>query len=388
MSMLDRLLPEPSFVVRDPQEVVRQMVAQYEQLTGKTLYPAQVERIQIDVAAYRESLVREAIQDAAKLNLVRFSRAPILDYLAENVGVQRLNAVAATTTLRFTFSPVPTLSTLLPAGVLVEGAGLVFQTSSTVLVASGQASVDVPAFCTQVGVVGNGFAPGQINALDGNVPGFAVTGVSNITATAGGANEESDERLRERVVLAPEQFSTAGSAGSYRYHAVSAHPDVVDVAIRSPQLALQSGSIAAVGDVPAGCVYIYPLTRQGLPSTPIKNAVAAACSAETVRPLTDFVQVFDPELQTYALTVQLTILTGADAVATLARAQQAAQEFVAERSSRLGADIVRSQIINVLQGSGVYNVNLVQPAADLLVPAHGWAQCAGISVTVAGVANG
>ena len=42
-------LPEPSFIDRDPQAITAEIVAQYEQLTGKTLYPAQVERLLIDV---------------------------------------------------------------------------------------------------------------------------------------------------------------------------------------------------------------------------------------------------------------------------------------------------------------------------------------------------
>ena len=59
-------LPEPSFIDRDPQAITAEIVAQYEQLTGKTLYPAQVERLLIDVIAYRETLVRIGIQEAAK----------------------------------------------------------------------------------------------------------------------------------------------------------------------------------------------------------------------------------------------------------------------------------------------------------------------------------
>ena len=35
MSLLDRLLPEPDFVVRDPQGVTQQMVSQYEALTQR-----------------------------------------------------------------------------------------------------------------------------------------------------------------------------------------------------------------------------------------------------------------------------------------------------------------------------------------------------------------
>ena len=83
MSLLDRALPEPSFVDRDVDKIVSDIVAQFEAETCRTLYPAQVERLQTNIIAYRESLIREAIQDAAKLNLLRYSRKPVIDMLGQ-----------------------------------------------------------------------------------------------------------------------------------------------------------------------------------------------------------------------------------------------------------------------------------------------------------------
>ncbi|MEO1750733.1 baseplate J/gp47 family protein [Thiofaba sp. EF100] len=77
-------------IPNDPQAITAEMVAAYETATGKTLYPAQVERLLIDIIAYRETLLRAAINDTARQNLVRFARAPMLDYLGELVGVTRL----------------------------------------------------------------------------------------------------------------------------------------------------------------------------------------------------------------------------------------------------------------------------------------------------------
>lgn len=89
MNPLDMVLPMPSFVVRDTAAITAELIAQYESLTGKTLYPAQIERVLIDLIAYRESLLRVALQDAALQNLVRYARAPMLDHLGENVGTVR-----------------------------------------------------------------------------------------------------------------------------------------------------------------------------------------------------------------------------------------------------------------------------------------------------------
>lgn len=94
-------LTEPDFIERDADKITAEMIAKYEADTGKTLYPAQAERLLIDLWAYREMLVRVAVQEAAKQNLVAFAREPMIDYLGELVGVYRLAAQPATTTLQF-----------------------------------------------------------------------------------------------------------------------------------------------------------------------------------------------------------------------------------------------------------------------------------------------
>ena len=51
-------LTEPDFIERDADKITAEMIAKYEADTGKTLYPAQAERLLIDLWAYREMLVR------------------------------------------------------------------------------------------------------------------------------------------------------------------------------------------------------------------------------------------------------------------------------------------------------------------------------------------
>lgn len=84
-------LPEPSFINRDPATITAEMIAAYETATGKTLYPAQVERLLINGFIYRETLTRIGIQEAAKQNLVAYAAAPMLDYLGELVNCTRLD---------------------------------------------------------------------------------------------------------------------------------------------------------------------------------------------------------------------------------------------------------------------------------------------------------
>ena len=58
--------------------------------------------------------------------------------------------------------------------------------------------------------------------------------VRNTETTRLGADVEDDASYRARIRLAPERFSVAGPSGSYRYHALSAHQGIADVAVYAP----------------------------------------------------------------------------------------------------------------------------------------------------------
>lgn len=126
-------LTEPDFIERDADKITAEMIAKYEADTGKTLYPAQAERLLIDLWAYREMLVRVAVQEAAKQNLVAFAREPMIDYLGELVGVYRLAAQPATTTLQFSVDEALAIDVLIPAGTRVSASdSVIFATDTDV----------------------------------------------------------------------------------------------------------------------------------------------------------------------------------------------------------------------------------------------------------------
>ena len=87
-------LPAPVFVNdadgTDPNLILAEMIAAFESSSGRRLQPAQVERLLIDLYAYRESLVRNAVQYAAQQNLLAFAIFPMIDYLGGLVGVTAL----------------------------------------------------------------------------------------------------------------------------------------------------------------------------------------------------------------------------------------------------------------------------------------------------------
>ncbi|MCM2494535.1 baseplate assembly protein [Burkholderia glumae] len=381
-------LAEPNFIDRDPEAITADIVADYEARTGKTLYPAQVERVLVDIIAYRETLVRVGIQEAAKQNLVAFARAPMIDYLGELVGVTRLPAQPAKTIIRFSIDVALPSNLLIAAGTRVETSdgAVLFATDVDVTLIAGQSSIDVAATCETTGVIGNGWQPGQLGSLVDDLGDVDVT-VANTTISTGGYEEEDTDRLRERIKLAPEAFSTAGSRLAYVFHAKSAHQSIVDVGVVSPQMATRDGRLVSINGVPPGCVRVYPLVDTGLPSDAILSLVRDSLDDERKRPLTDYVEVLAPTPVDYAIDARLTLYEDADRGTTIAAARDAAQAYRVDRGAGLGRDIVPSQLSAAVQIHGVYDVEL--PGLELRVLAENeWARCTSVSVVPIGAANG
>ncbi|HAT1684424.1 TPA: baseplate protein [Klebsiella oxytoca] len=368
------VLTDPVFVDTDPENITRELVEQYQTDAGKTLYPAQDEMLLINLIAYRESLVRTTIQDVACQNLVAKARAPMLDYLGELVGVYRLEAKAAITPLQFSLDAPAPQAVLIPAGTRVSASdSVVFATDEDTTLPAGSDRVSIPATCTLPGLAGNDWQPAQIsNLMDDIGDGSLDFTVTNPSVSAGGAEQENDDHLRERIRLAPESFSNAGSRGAYRFHAMSAHQDIVDVAVVRP--------------VP-GTVELYPLLVTGLPDQNLLDLVEGICSDEKVRPLTDTVNVKQPVAVDYRISASLRVYDDQNMEAVMKNARAALDAWVARQSARLGLDIIPSQISAALSVPGVYRVTLTLPAERVLAD-HEWARCTNITLIPEGVAHG
>lgn len=184
---------------------------------------------------------------------------------------------------------------------------------------------------------------------------------------------ESDTDLRRRMVLAPEGFSVAGPGGAYIFHALSAHSDVRDVSVVSPN----------PGEV---LVTVLARSGDGTAAAPVLAAVNNALNAQNVRPLTDLVTVQSAAISNFAINATLTFLAGPDRAVILAEATARLNQHLAD-SLLLGRDVTRAGIIAALHPPGVQNVMLASPAADLVMDAEHAGHCTGIVLTDGGVAE-
>ncbi|HTW87576.1 MAG TPA: baseplate J/gp47 family protein [Candidatus Binataceae bacterium] len=379
-------LPPPQFVNDadglDPNLILADMISEFEAAAGRTLQPAQVERLLINLYAYRESLVRDAIQYAAQQNLLAFASFPMIDYLGALLGVTRLGTVGASTMLQFTLANALNVQYTIAAGTLVGTSdGLwSFATDSDLMIAPGLTQGTVSATATVGGVGANGYLPGQIDVQLN--PSAQIESVANTTTSAGGSAPETDDHYRTRIQAAPNEFSVAGPAAAYRFFALSADPTIADVQVVSPA----PGTVDVY--VLTGPITLQPAASPnpgGVASTALVQKVQSVLSADDVRPLTDTVNVYPAIEVDYEIAATITMYADADPTATMAAANAAAVQFAINQADRIGRDIVVSQIISALSVPGVYEVTVSAPAAgqgvlSISAAPGQWANCTAISL--------
>lgn len=182
---------------------------------------------------------------------------------------------------------------------------------------------------------------------------------------------ESDAEFRRRMVLAPESYSVAGPIGAYVFHALTAHPDVLDASAQSPS---------------PGVVVVTVLSRSGdgTAAPSVVDAVRAYLTDDTRRPLTDFVTVQSAEIVEYEIDYQIRTFSGPDANVVLAASRARVAAYALE-CHRLGRDPTRSAIIAAAHVEGVQNVILNSPAADVAITRAQAPYCTGITATLLGL---
>lgn len=242
----------------------------------------------LEVAAFRELLLRQRVNDAAKAIMLAFAQGSDLDHIGANYNVPRL-------------------------------------------------MID----------------PGDPSAIPPVPPTY-----------------ESDDAFRARIPLSLEGYTTAGSEGSYVFHAISADGNVKDASAVSPE----------PGDV---TVYVLSHDGNGEADQPLLDTVAAALNAEKVRPMTDNVTVLSASIVNYTVEAVLTVYQGPAADTVLAAAQAAIEQYTADMH-RIGFDITLSGVYKALHQAGVQNVTLAAPTANIVISDGQAAYCTGITLSIGG----
>lgn len=375
--MSDEVLPrwnlQPvSFIETDPEVVRSEIITGFEQASGRTL--AAGDPVRLFLLSIADAIIQQRtdIQIASTQNLLAYAQGEYLDAIGQLLAVTRLEESRAVTTIRFTLSQALGSVYTIPTGTEVTNGVITFATDEELLIPIGEMTGDVTASCTTTGPVGNDYLAGQINVIV--KPMTFVRSAENITITTGGANAESDADFADRIRLAPNSFSVAGPEKAYIYHAMSVSSSIIDVSIDSPT---------------PGEVDVYPLLAGGtLPSEEIRQQILEHLSDETIRPLTDYVQVLSPTAVNYEIVIDYWINRedSSRAAQIQAAVTDAVEQYRLWQQSKIGRDIVPMKLLQLVSVAGASRVDAstMKPAAFQALEAKQVAQCTKVTVNYKG----
>ena len=360
------------FVECDSEKIISELVTSFENALGETLQPSDERRIFLNQLAQVIIGLKAEINDTGNQVLLRYSRGAALDAIGELFGVERLVAAYASCTLKFTLSQAQDDVIIIPKGTRATPNGNVyFATDRDLIIDAGSIEGEVNATATETGKAHNGFEEKQIKYIVDNVQ--FLKSVENTSVSAGGADEESDDSLRERIRLIPESFSTAGCSDGYVYYAKSASADVGDVVAYSP--VNDTKLTDEEKEAGAGRVFVYFLKADGtIPDAESEEdkklieIVNNAVNAKDKRPLTDLVKVLPPTAETYSIDLDFYISAEDDMNATEIRSNvaKAIEEYVAWQGQKIGRDINPDKLRNLILNAGASRLDVRTPVYTTL----------------------
>jgi len=283
-------MSEFNFFDIDSAATFEKMLADFENNRGITLYPGDERRSMLLAMLPVIIQLKAKINETAKRNLIKYADGELLDELAwQFYKVTRIPAMKAEVPGRVELTAIQSVDVPVEAGELVTGDGtLYFVVKDSVLVPAGDESIACSLIAYDTGPEYNDLTAGQIKSLVKPLP--FVKQIVNMAVSSGGFNEESDQKFKDRLLSAPEGFSTAGPEGAYIFHAMSADVSIVDVRAVSPN--------------PCEVDVIVLCENGVLPDQVILDRVTDALSPRHIRPLCDLVTVKPPTQVSYNIELE------------------------------------------------------------------------------------
>lgn len=349
--------PELSFIddmtLQKTEELVREHFAKaYREMTGQDpeLGEANIAYLITKAFCAVEYQTMQYINAKGMAEILKTSTGGSLDALANLFGLYRTQPSKATATQRFSLAEKMAFAIGIPAGTRVRTQdGRYFATTEYTEVNIGETYVEALVEAEEAGSGSDDILIGAINILVDPIPYVAKT--QNTTPSTGGLDTEDDDSLTKRIYLAPSNYSSAGPRDAYEFYARSWRSDVADVCV----------------DNPSPCsVDIYFVIRDEdilrLPNSTELSAMETYMSADTIRPMCDYVQCKAPEEVEYNIQLSYWIATSdqKSAKGIQDRVSAAVADFTLWQR-KLGRDINPTELIARVREAGAKRVKLTAP---------------------------
>ena len=261
-------------------------------------------------------------------------------------GVARIPAAKAVGTLRFSVELPPALDMTIPEGTVCMTAGEArFQTTAEVVLLAGQTAVDAPAEALESGSAGNA-APGTVCIL--TACPVAVTACTNPKAFSGGADAETDESFRARILESYRRLPNGANAAWYEQTAMN-YPG--------------TAAARAVGRARGiGTVDVYVAAESGLPSAELLKGLQEILQEK--REIAVDVEVKAPTVKAVDVEVEIAAGNGAVYADVKSAVESCISGFFSGRL--LGKPVLLAELgSRIYDLEGVENYHLLAPTADM-----------------------
>lgn len=278
---------EIHYLTYDPDAVWTSMILAYIDAGGDVLYPG--DEKEIFLRGVQQMIIQTfaGIDNALRMDTLRYAVRGYLDLYGEKRNCYRLQAVAATATAEITFRATGKERIIEAGTPLTAGGDVLYLLEEDVTQTGYAQTITVSVVCGQTGNVGNGLLEGmQMQFL---TPHDGVESVFCSKSASGGQDEEQDEAYRERIRTYGLSNVTTGPQMQYESAAKNVTNEIVDAR------ALNLG---------AGNVGVYLILASDIGEESIIQNVKEALNDKSVRPLTDYVQVFKAKEKSYTLSIR------------------------------------------------------------------------------------
>jgi len=271
-----------------------------------------------------------------------------LDRHAEARGLKRGGATKAVGSIEFLLNAPLSHDITVPAGtVCLTATGLRFETTEEGLIPAGETSCTVGAIAAEAGSAYN-VPPGAVSYMA--LPPVGVAACRNNVAFSGGADKESDEELRKRILSSYRRLPNGANAAFYEQEALSI-PNVAAVKLFPKARGLGTLDIIVASD-------------SGIPSETLLETVREHLNS--MRELCVDIRLYPPK----AVPVNISVEVLPDENHT---AEEVKDNVIAALGrffggSLLGKNVLLAELGQVIfNAEGVKNYRITAPGADIRV---------------------
>lgn len=301
---------EIHYLAYDPEEIWKEMNVAYIEAGGDILYPGDEKEMLLRGVQSIVTQVFAGVDAALRMDTLRYAVGEYLDIYGEKRNCIRIPSEAATCTVEIKFKASGTAKTLSAGTALTADGERLYLLADDVEQTGYEQTISAEVVCRDTGGIGNGLLAGT--QMQFMVPNPAVISVYAMQDASGGQDEEDDDTYRERIRTFGLINTTTGPQAQYESAAMDVTSEILDAR------ALNNG---------AGKVGVYLLLASDTGAAAILESVKTALNAQSVRPLTDTVEVYRATKISYALNVKYAQEAGSNIASAIAEAVQEYQKW-------------------------------------------------------------